>query len=140
MYWVKTPWFVKKIFKNFTWNKSPAEKKIFLTFDDGPIPEVTEWVLKTLEKQKAKATFFCVGENVVKNNAIYQNVKQAGHCIGNHTFNHLNGWDSDDEVYFSSVQKTQEVLGNNSKDIKKIFRPPYGKITPSQSVALRNEG
>jgi len=102
------------------------EKCIYLTFDDGPIPVVTPFVLETLKKFDAKATFFCIGENVVKYSEIYQQVLDAGHSVGNHTFNHLKGWVTPDELYQENVMRCRQVVESQ------LFRPPYGRGRRSQ--------
>lgn len=141
MYWVKTPWFLKKIFGSYTWSKSGAEKKVYLTFDDGPIPEVTEWVMELLKEHNIKGTFFCVGENIKKHPEIAALLVKEGHCIGNHTYHHDKGWETPDDVYLESISKAQVVINElGVKELKKIVRPPYGKITPSQSDKVRGEG
>ena len=89
---VKIPRFIKRIFPNYVWDFSPKEKVIYLTFDDGPTPEITNWTLKTLKDYNAKATFFCIGNNVKKHPEIFKNVLTEGHSIGNHTQDHIIGW------------------------------------------------
>jgi peptidoglycan/xylan/chitin deacetylase (PgdA/CDA1 family) len=131
-FWVKTNYFVKRIFPNYVWDIPNAENKVFLTFDDGPTPEITEWTLEQLRKYNAEATFFCIGNNVEKHPDIFQMVVQQGHAIGNHTFTHLKGWKTSTEEYIESVRKCG--LKTN------LFSPPYGKIKPSQSVILRKMG
>ena len=126
MYLVKTPTFIQGLFPNFTWRVPTQEKTIFLTFDDGPIPDVTPWVLEQLEKFNALATFFCVGANVEKHPDIFEQVIQQGHSIGNHTFNHLNGWDVENMDYFHNIRHCARLVKTN------LFRPPYGRITPKQ--------
>jgi peptidoglycan/xylan/chitin deacetylase (PgdA/CDA1 family) len=131
-FWVKTNYFVKKIFPNYVWDIPNGENKVFLTFDDGPTPGITEWTLDQLKKYNAEATFFCIGNNVEKHPEIFQMVIQQGHAIGNHTFNHLKGWKTPTAEYIGNVQKCE---------VKSfLFRPPYGKIKPSQSVILRKMG
>jgi peptidoglycan/xylan/chitin deacetylase (PgdA/CDA1 family) len=111
----------------------PAEgKNIYLTFDDGPVPEVTPWVLETLSHYNAKATFFCVGSNVLKYPEIFHSVKENGHAVGVHTMTHVNGWKVSDEKYLSEVNECAGITGS------KLFRPPYGRITMSQIKKLRN--
>jgi len=109
-----------------------VEKKVYLTFDDGPIPEVTPWVLDQLDKYDAKATFFCVGQNVEKYGDIFHQVKSQGHTIGSHTYNHISGWASDNLDYMLNVRKASKICESN------IFRPPYGKIRPSQTRFLKH--
>lgn len=143
-YWIKTPSIIKKIFSNYVWDIPNDDKKVFLTFDDGPTPEITNWVLNELKKYNAKATFFCIGKNIKNNSEIFQNILNNGHSIGNHTNNHLNGWKTNYETYLDNVQKALiNFLNNNSQiynENSHLFRPPYGKITPIQSKKLRKLG
>lgn len=134
MFLVKSPFFLKWYYPNLLWNKTRHEKTIYLTFDDGPIPIVTEFVLKTLAGYNAKATFFCIGDNIVKHPDIFSKVTSAGHSIGNHTFNHLNGWKTNDETYIENVLKAQALTQTN------LFRPPYGRIKKSQIRRFKAEG
>ena len=141
--WVKTNRFVKWIFRKYIWDIKNSGNKIYLTFDDGPIPEVTEWVLETLKQHEVKATFFCIGDNIKKHPAIFQKVIESGHSIGNHTFNHLKGWNSRKEEYIKNTLLCEEAINEKTKNVNlktKIFRPPYGKIKPSQSRMLRKMG
>ncbi len=133
MYLVKTPDFVQRFFPNFLWRGPSDEKVLYLTFDDGPIPEVTPWVLDQLELHNAKGTFFCVGENVKKNPLIYDRVVKAGHAIGNHTYNHLSGWASNNAHYFDNVRDCAEVVNST------LFRPPYGRLKPKQAESLHRQ-
>jgi peptidoglycan/xylan/chitin deacetylase (PgdA/CDA1 family) len=103
---------------------------IYLTFDDGPIPELTTWVLDILKEYNVKATFFCVGENISKHPALFSRIIQEGHQVGNHTYNHLKGWKTTEKVYMDNVEKCQELTRT------KLFRPPYGRIKKSQYKAL----
>jgi peptidoglycan-N-acetylglucosamine deacetylase len=137
--WVKTSTIIKRLFPNYIWNLPNSEKKVYLTFDDGPTPAITEWTLEQLKKYNAKATFFCIGDNVRKFPEIFQKVVEDGHSIGNHTFNHLNGWKTTTNDYVKNVELcNQEIIeGRLQTD---LFRPPYGKITPSQSKILRKQG
>jgi peptidoglycan/xylan/chitin deacetylase (PgdA/CDA1 family) len=128
---VKTPWFVKQLYPTLLWNKNRDGNRIFVTFDDGPIPIVTPFVLNILKKHSAKATFFCIGDNVQKHPDIFEQVKNDGHAIGNHTFNHLRGWDTNDQVYTDNFLKADELIHSD------LFRPPYGRIKRSQIKKLR---
>jgi peptidoglycan/xylan/chitin deacetylase (PgdA/CDA1 family) len=141
-YWIKTNWLIKKIFSNYTWDVSNAENTVYLTFDDGPIPEVTEWVLAELKKHGFKATFFSIGENITKHPEIFKKVISEGHSIGNHTYNHLNGWNTSTEDYIKNVARCEEAIGKNTnQNLKsKLFRPPYGKIKTAQSKAIQKLG
>jgi peptidoglycan/xylan/chitin deacetylase (PgdA/CDA1 family) len=130
MYLVKTPWLLKKTAPNRLWNMPAGEKKIYLTFDDGPHPEATVFVLDELEKYHAKATFFCIGNNVAAYPQLYKRILEEGHRAGNHTNNHLNGWKVDDEKYFRDIQDAAKYIDTD------LFRPPYGRITRFQAAAL----
>ncbi len=131
MYLTKTPEFVQNFFPNFTWKIPTNEKVLYLTFDDGPIPEVTPWVLEQLNRYDAKATFFCVGDNIKKYPEIFDSVKEEGHTVGNHTFNHLNGWQTDNVAYFHNVRNGARMVDSD------LFRPPYGKLTTRQVQFLQ---
>lgn len=126
MYLVKTPHFIKSLFPNFIWSMPKGDRKtLYLTFDDGPIPCITSWVLDSLSEYNAKATFFCVGENVKKNLDIYKMILANGHSVGNHTHNHLNSWGTDKSDYLLNVARCANLVESN------LFRPPYGRLTPS---------
>lgn len=134
MYLVKTPWLLKKFYpQNLIWDKSRDKKIIYLTFDDGPIPIVTPFVLEILKKFNAKATFFCIGDNINKHQDIFFQLKADGHAIGNHTYNHLNGWKSDNKKYLDNILKCQELTQTD------LFRPPYGRIKKSQIKNLESK-
>ncbi len=135
------------LYPNVTWKRKTAEKVIYLTFDDGPIPEATKYVLGELDRFNAKATFFCVGDNIVKHHEVFKKIIDEGHKIGNHTFNHLNGWKNENAAYFENIAKCDEILINtinpdnhsayiSNGSTKKLFRPPYGKINKSQIKVL----
>jgi peptidoglycan/xylan/chitin deacetylase (PgdA/CDA1 family) len=131
MYLVKSPWLLKKFYPQLIWNRPRSRKVIYLTFDDGPIPVVTPFVLKTLKQYQARATFFCIGDNVQKHPEIYRQVQADGHAIGNHTFNHLKGWDTPDALYKQNFLQADQMLNTM------LFRPPYGRIKRSQITQLK---
>lgn len=137
---IKTPKVVKALFSNYIWNIDTTSKIIYLTFDDGPTPEITEWTLNALEKYNAKATFFCIGANVEKHPDIFKKILKKGHRIGNHTQHHTKGWKSSKDGYLKDVEQAQKTLkqhiGNSKFSIQNLFRPPYGKITPAQGKSL----
>ena len=129
----KTPKWIHKLFSWFVWRVPTKEKILYLTFDDGPIPVVTEFVLDELKNYNAKATFFCIGDNVRKNPEIFNRILNEGHAVGNHTYNHLNGWKSNNNNYFENVEKCDTLIKS------KLFRPPFGKIKKSQYTHLVKE-
>lgn len=135
-YLVQTPKFVQRLFRKRIW-AFPFSKDVFLTFDDGPIPEVTPWVLDLLKHYNAKATFFCIGDNVRKHPELFKRIIQEGHAVGNHTMHHLNGHKTPLQEYIDNVNACHSVLGTHSSE---LFRPPYGKLTSRQSKALRTLG
>ena len=130
MYLVKTPRLIQSLMPAFIWHIHGAPRTLFLTFDDGPIPEVTPWVLDTLRPYNAKATFFCVGDNVRKHPEVFHRVLDEGHAVGNHTFNHLNGWHTDHLEYSHNVRRCSRLVDS------RLFRPPYGRIMPAQRAFL----
>lgn len=127
-----SPFWLKALYPRYKWRVDTKEKIIFLTFDDGPIPDVTTFVLSTLAQFNAKATFFCIGDNVRKHPQIYQQIRTEGHAIGNHTFNHLNGWKSADAAYMANIKQCEKQLNLDTN----LFRPPYGRMKRSQSRQL----
>lgn len=134
MYFIKTPYLVKLFSnKNLIWDFKTVDKTIYLTFDDGPTPDVTEKVLKILDNYNAKATFFCLGENVKNHPEIFQNILKHGHSIGNHTFNHFNGWKTRNGKYISNIEKSEKYINSN------LFRPPYGRIRKAQINEIKNK-
>ena len=135
-YFVKTPRLFKLIFRKWVWSFSENEKIIYLTFDDGPTPEITPWVLNLLQKFNAQATFFCIGKNIVKHPEIFQAILKNNHSFGNHTNNHLNGWKTNTDLY---LENSLDVA-KTTKHSTKLFRPPYGKLFLRQSKRLRNKG
>jgi peptidoglycan-N-acetylglucosamine deacetylase len=131
MYFIKTPWFLKKLYPKLVWNINNSPRCIYLTFDDGPIPIVTPFVLNILKQYDAKATFFCIGDNVHKHPDVFKQVKAAGHAIGNHTYNHLKGWKTEDQTYLENFEKADKLVASN------LIRPPYGRIKRSQVKLLQ---
>ena len=130
---MQTPQLIQRLFSSLVWRIPQQENVIYLTFDDGPIPEVTPWVLEQLDKFNAKATFFCIGNNVRKHPDVYRAVLEGGHRIGNHTENHVNGWMVYNREYYMNIAQCKRVVKSN------LFRPPYGKIRPSQIARIRKD-
>lgn len=138
MYWHKTPYWLKSIYPGLIWHKNRNRKALYLTFDDGPIPIVTEYVLEQLHQHDAKATFFCVGDNIAKHPHVFQKIIEQGHSIGNHTFNHINGWQTEDEMYCQNIAQCQKRIDQSyQRNLRPLFRPPYGKITRRQARHLK---
>jgi len=130
-YFVKTPLWLKKIYSSQTWDIPTREKIVYLSFDDGPHPVVTPFVLDLLKEYRAKATFFCIGKNVVEQRNIYKRILTEGHRVGNHTYNHLNGWKTKDREYLANIAEAAKYIDSD------LFRPPYGRISAFQSACLR---
>lgn len=130
MYLAKTPKVLKRTYPKYLWDFTSIEKSIYLTFDDGPTTEITSWVLAELRKFNAKATFFCIGKNVEQHPDLFKEVLAGGHAVGNHTYSHLNGWETKSFTYLKDVVKCSKVFQSN------LFRPPYGKITRFQAKAI----
>lgn len=150
-YFIKTPILFKFLFRNWVWSLSSKEKVLYLTFDDGPTPEITEWTINELKKHQAKATFFCIGKNIAEHTQIFQKIIEQNHAVGNHTNNHLNGWKTNTAAYLQNIEEAEKyfeayatlkavtlsaVEGRN----RKLFRPPYGRLTFSQSKKIRKIG
>ncbi|MFM2376327.1 MAG: hypothetical protein RLZZ165_1424 [Bacteroidota bacterium] len=127
---VKFPSLVMGLFPKWLWHKSRKERVLYLTFDDGPSPGITEWVLETLARFDAKATFFCIGDKVRRHPETLRRVHGAGHSIGNHTFNHLNLWKTPVTAYLENTEKCQAALEELLGEGLRLFRPPYGRMTP----------
>ena len=128
---LQVPEILKSVIKNVVWRINPAKKVIYLTFDDGPNSRVTPLVLDILDRFEVKATFFCVGENVSRFPDVFDEVKRRGHTVGNHTFNHLKGFEYSTDDYVRNVKKASEFIDS------RLFRPPHGQIKPSQIKALK---
>lgn len=129
-YFVKTPFWIPYLYRKRTWKVNTTDKIIYLTFDDGPHPSITPFVLELLEKFNAKATFFCIGDNVKKYPDVYKRIIDEGHAVGNHTMHHLNGWKTDDTAYLNDIAEAKNWIDS------RLFRPPYGKITGFQQSQL----
>jgi peptidoglycan/xylan/chitin deacetylase (PgdA/CDA1 family) len=140
----KTPGFVKTLFPSFVWNIDTELKELYLTFDDGPTPDITNWVLQTLRDYNAKATFFCIGNNIEKHPDIFENILKDNHSIGNHTYYHLKGWKHKTKDYINDVLKTKylidSILDEEGVSKKILFRPPYGKFKVKQSKQIQDLG
>ncbi len=131
---VKSPLVVKSLLRHYTWSVKTQEKVLYLTFDDGPTPDITPQVLDILADYKAKATFFCIGKNVEHHPEIYNRIGREGHTIGNHTYDHLKGWLHSTTNYLDNTQKAATLINSS------LFRPPYGRIKPAQTKALKALG
>ena len=130
---IQFPRLLRPLWGNVMWRKDPSSKVIYLTFDDGPHPRVTPLVLEILDRFEVKATFFCVGENVSRFPEVFDEVKRRGHTVGNHTFNHLKGFEYSTDDYVRNVKKASEFIDS------RLFRPPHGQIKPSQIKALKDD-
>lgn len=126
----QTPDFIRKLIPGAVWRLPQKEKTVYLTFDDGPIPEVTPWVLDLLRKYNIKATFFCVGDNVRKHPEVFKMLVSAGHSVGNHTFNHLQGFKVKSDKYVENVELADAYIRSN------LFRPPHGHLRIRQGTRL----
>ena len=131
MFIEQPPQIIRQLYPRAYWRMNVSERAVYLTFDDGPIPEVTPWVLDVLDRYHIKATFFMVGDNVRKHPDEYRMVVERGHRIGNHTYNHLKGFKEDSEYYMANIEKADSYLATN------LFRPPHGFMRLSQYRVLR---
>lgn len=138
----RTPFFLPLIYPTLTWRIPTTKKELFLTFDDGPVPGPTEFVLDTLTMFNAKATFFCIGDNIKKYPDVFRKIIANGHAVGNHTLNHLNGWKTKTQIYLDNFRLCDSEIRAASVGIDALqletpmFRPPYGRITRGQINAL----
>ena len=134
-YLISIPWWLKRLYnKGLIWSRSTKHKRIYLSFDDGPHPLITNFVLDTLKENSIKATFFCIGDNVLKYPETFERIVKEQHSIGNHTHNHLNGWKTDNIQYYKNILQAAKHIPS------KLFRPPYGKIKPTQANYLLKRG
>lgn len=129
-YWHISPW-IKKFYPDIVWDQRNGEKAVYLTFDDGPTPRITEIVLDLLDRYHAKGTFFCLGRNVERHPELFDEIKKRGHGTGNHTYSHLKGWHAKNHEYFNDIRLAGHLIGS------KLFRPPYGQIKRSQIAYLK---
>jgi len=132
-YWIKTPRIVPLIFFRLLWRFSPYKPVVYLTFDDGPNDSTTSDILKILEREKVKGTFFCIGNNVVKNPEIFKEITEKGHRVGNHSMSHVNGWKVMKNKYLKDVEKADKIIKSN------LFRPPYGKLNFRSTSQLKKK-
>jgi len=130
---IRLPGFFTALFKDAVWKFDESGQVVYLTFDDGPIPGITPWLLELLEKEDVKATFFCVGENVMRYPEIYQQILDGGHSVGNHTFNHWQGFKNDDQDFFENIEKAGLYIDSD------LFRPPHGWMKTSQYNYLKKK-
>lgn len=143
MRFFKTPYFLRLFYPSMLWEMPEGQKKLYLTFDDGPHPEITPAVLDLLKRFNAKATFFCIGKNIKSNPEVFERILSEGHSVGNHTCNHNMGWKTDTKTYVDSVNETYDIMCSCSKNHnpdslqKRLLRPPYGKIKSSQIKILK---
>ena len=131
----RTPFILPWLYPGLVWRQPPERKELYLTFDDGPVSGPTEFALETLHRFSAEATFFCIGDNIQKYPQVFKKIVDAGHAVGNHTFNHLNGWKTSTTKYIENIRKCDEAVAGNAAP-SKLFRPPYGRITRKQIRSL----
>jgi peptidoglycan/xylan/chitin deacetylase (PgdA/CDA1 family) len=132
-YWIKTPRIVPFILSRLLWRFSPADPVVYLTFDDGPNESTTTDILDILEKEEIKGTFFCLGNNVIKNPEVFQEIIDKGHSVGNHSMSHINGWKVTKNKYLEDIEKAAKIIKSN------LYRPPYGKLNFSSISQLKKK-
>ena len=132
-YFVNTPKFIQSLFSSLTWKIPSKERTVYLTFDDGPTKEVTSSLLNILNKEKVKATFFCVGKNVEKHPDLFQEIKLQGHGVGNHSNTHINGWKTNKKQYLEDIDAADKLINSG------LFRPPYGKLNWKSKKVLQKK-
>jgi len=132
MYLIKTPALLKPLAKDLLWHVETAQREVYFTFDDGPTPGVTEPTLDLLKQYNAQGTFFCLGKNTEANPELFSRIALEGHAVGNHTYDHPDGWKTSQIAYLRNVVSAKKTITSN------LFRPPYGRITPAQVNALKN--
>ena len=131
---VKIPKFIQILFPSIIWRQKNYQNNIWLTFDDGPTPKVTPFILNTLKEENVKATFFLVGEQIERQPDLYNQIISDGHVIANHSYSHINSWKSNTLDYLNDIEKCQKLMPKN-----KLFRPPYGKISALQIRRLKKK-
>ena len=136
MRFYQLPFFLPFLYPNRLWNGPASERKISLTFDDGPVPGITDWVVEELAKRHLSATFFMVGDNVRKHPALAQTVVAAGHQLGNHTYHHLSGWKTSTQAYLDDVAACDAILADTVGEKPRFFRPPYGWMSQGQAKGV----
>ena len=131
---LSTPKFIQKFFPSIVWRKKNSQNNIWLTFDDGPSPESTPFILNTLKEENVKATFFLIGKQIDKYPKLFRQIIRDGHVVANHSYSHKSGWLSDNYTYFEDIEKCQKLMPKNN-----LFRPPYGRISPAQIRHLKKK-
>ncbi len=131
---VKPPKILRYFFPSLIWKKENSTNSIWLTFDDGPEPEATNYILKILKEEKIKATFFLIGKQIEKHPKLFKQIVSEGHVVGNHSYSHKDGWKCNDSVYLDDIEKCQKLIPKN-----KLFRPPYGRILPWHIKVIRKK-
>lgn len=139
-YLIKTPSIISRIYSKYIWRFSTNKKDVYLTFDDGPTPEITPFVLDILKKYNAKATFFCIGKNIENHPNLFKRIVDEGHSVGNHTQHHKNGWKTSVKSYIREVEMCDTIINKFTVSDKKLFRPPYGKITNKKAKEIIKRG
>jgi peptidoglycan-N-acetylglucosamine deacetylase len=138
----RTPFFLPMLYPDLIWRMKSEEnntKELYLTFDDGPIPEITEWVLTILKEYNTAATFFVIGDNVRKHPTVFREIVNNNHSVGNHTFHHVKGWQTSAENYVNEIMLCDNEMSHASPSFQSIFfRPPYGRITKAQRSKLKD--
>ncbi len=127
---VRPPKWLQRLFRKTVWSIGKGDGALYLTFDDGPVPEVTPWILDQLDRHQARATFFCVGDNVRRHPEIFEEIRRRGHAVGNHTYSHLNGYRTGTRKYLKDVYRAHRLIRS------RLFRPPYGRATWLQRQLL----
>lgn len=139
LHFYKTPGLLKSIFSDLVWDIPTKDKTLYLSFDDGPVPHLTDYILDQLQEYDAKATFFCVGDNIRKHPDLAEKIVSHGHTLGNHTYNHLKGWTTPNEIYEQNTEHCQAQIAQFQQQSKPLFRPPHGQISINQIRLLKQK-